>query len=85
MGSEALAGVGLLLVAVVALGVAFVEARRRRAELRFHAEMLDALRWSILSTTAPNISRPSTAIAVISDTAMLARSRPITGSRNEIR
>jgi len=42
MGAEALAGVGLLLVAVAALGVAFVEARRRRNELRFHAEMLDA-------------------------------------------
>ena len=38
-----ISGLGLLLIAAAALGVAVVEIRRRHRESGFHAEMLDAL------------------------------------------
>jgi PAS domain-containing protein len=43
MALDAALGAGLLVVAVVALGVALFEVRRRRADHGFHAGMLDAL------------------------------------------
>ena len=45
----------------------------------------DASRWFIRSITNENSTRPTTAIAVSNATAIAARSRPITESRNEIR
>ena len=48
-------------------------------------EIADASRWFSRSITVENSTRPTTAIAVSSATAIAARSRPITESRNEIR
>ena len=48
-------------------------------------EIADASRWLSRSITVENSTRPTTAIAVNSATAIAACSRPITGSRNEIR
>jgi diguanylate cyclase (GGDEF)-like protein/PAS domain S-box-containing protein len=43
MGFPWIVGIGLLVIAAVALGIAVVEIRRRREDHGFHAEMLDAL------------------------------------------
>ena len=48
-------------------------------------EIADASRWLSRSITVENNTRPTTAIAVNNATAIAARSRPIKGSRNEIR